>query len=188
MENEPVRPPTRDEASLALAGALGARRRLAESLVLPSYFFSSLGVVIAAQLATSAVGLTSQDRRGWLVVVSGWIALVVVAGIQLARFRRLNGVRVAGLTHRVVLGTGNEAAVSYGTALAAGIWSALEGVPWLVLCSSLAGGVAYAWSGQRWWQAYRGDPATHGRRESRVYLAGASVLALVGAVLLLTAG
>jgi hypothetical protein len=188
MESDPARPPTPDEASLALAGALGARRRLTDSLVLPSYFFSSLGIVIAAQIATSAVGLTSQDLWGWFVVIAGWTALAVVAGLQLARFRRLNGVRVGGLAHRVVLGTSHAAAVSYGAALAAGIWSALEGATWLVLCSSMAGGAAYAWSGRRWWQAYRGDPAGHGRRQSVVYLACASVLAVVGAVALLTAG
>lgn len=34
---------------------------------------------------------------------------------------------------------------------------------WLVACSSLAGGAAYAWSGRRWWRIYQGDPAAHGR-------------------------
>jgi hypothetical protein len=188
MESEPDRSPTRDEASLALADALDARRRLTDSLVLPSWFFSSIGAVIAVQIATSAVGLAAQDATGWWIVVGGWGALAVVAGVQLARFRRSNGVRVAGLTSRVVLGTSNGAAVSYGAALAAGIWSALEGRTWLVVCSSLAGGLAYAWSGRRWWQGYLGDPARHGRGESALLLAGVLVLALVGAVVLLTAG
>ena len=167
---------------------MGARRRLTDGLTLPSYFFSSLGVVIAAQLATSAVGLASQDLAGWSLVVTGWIALAVVAGVQLARFRRSNGVRVAGLTGRVVLGTSNAAAVSYGAALAAGLWSALEGVAWLVVASAVAGGAAYAWSGRRWWQAYRGDPVLHSRHHSAVLVAGVSALALAGAVVLLTAG
>ncbi len=183
MENE--RPLTPDEATLALADADSARRRLTGTLALPAYFFTSIGVVIAAQIATSAVGLASQDLTGWSVVVAGWIALGAVAGIQLTRFRRLNGVRIAGLTHRVVLGTSNAAAVSYGAALAAAIWSALVGAGWLVLLSALAGGAAYAWSGRRWWQAYRGDPAEHGRGPSTLYLTGAGVLALVGAVVLL---
>ena len=184
MENKP----TADEASLALADALDARRRLADDLTLPSSFFTSIGVVIAVQIATSAVGLASQDLRGWLVVIAGWVALAAVGAFQLTRFRRANGVRVAGLTHRVVLGTSNAAAVSYAAALAAALWSALAGVEWLVLCSAVAGGAAYAWSGRRWWQAYRGDPGAYGRGPSRVYLAGAAVLALVGAVVLLVTG
>ncbi len=185
MENERPARPTPDEASLALADADSARRRLTGTLVLPSYFFTSIGVVVATQIATSAIGLASQDLAGWAVVVAGWIALGVVAGIQLTRFRRLNGVRVAGLTHSVVLGTNTAAVVSYGAALAAAIWSALLGADGLVLGSAAVGGAAYAWSGRRWWQAYRGDPGTHGRGPSTIYLTGACVLALVGAVVLL---
>jgi hypothetical protein len=116
------------------------------------------------------------------------VVLGAVAVVQLARFRRSNGVRVAGLTGRVVLGTSTAASLSYAAGLAAGVWSALQGVVWLVLVSSLAGGAAYARSGRRWWLGYRRDPAADSRGESGIYLVCLSVLALAGAVVLLTAG
>jgi hypothetical protein len=188
MENNSAAGPTPDEASLVLAEALDARDRFTAALVLPSYFFASLGVVIAAQIATSAVGIAAQDLAGWLLVIAGWAALAVVAGVQLTRFRRANGVRVRGLADRVVLGATEAAGVAYAAALAAGIWAAFEGAGWLVAASSLAGGVAYAWSGRRWWRAYRSDPARHGRDVSQLVLACLALAGLVGAVVLLTAG
>ncbi len=188
MENEPASTPTPDEASLALTGAVDARRRLTDSLVLPSFFFSSIGLVIAAQICTSAVGLARQDLSGWLLIVAGWAALALVAGVQLWRFRRLNGVWVSGLAHRVVLGTAETAAVAYGLGFAGAIWAALEGAGWLVAGSSLAGGVAYAWSGRHWWGAYRGDPGTYARPVSRALLASGGAVAAIGAVVLLVTG
>jgi len=188
MENTSHPSPNDDEASLALTGALDARRRLTDSLVLPSFFFSSIGVVVAAQIATSAVGLARQNLSGWLLTVAGWAALALVAGVQLWRFRRLNGVWVSGLAHRVVLGTAESAAVAYGLGFAGAIWAALEGVGWLVAGSSVAGGIAYAWSGRRWWGSYRGDPGTYGRPASRTLLASGGALAAIGAVVLLVTG
>jgi hypothetical protein len=71
MESEPASRPGPDEASLALADALDARHRLADSLVLPSYFFSSIGVAIAVQIASSAAVIASQDLRGCLLLIGG---------------------------------------------------------------------------------------------------------------------
>ena len=188
MENNAFPARGSDEAYSALTGAADARRRLTGSLVLPALFFTSIGVVIAAQIATSAVGLARQDVSGWLLTVAGWAALALVAGAQLWRFRQLNGVWVSGLAHRVVLGTAQSAAVAYGLGFAGAIWAALEGVGWLVACSSLAGGLAYAWSGRRWWGAYQGDPGTYGRPASRTLLASGGAVAAIGAVVLLVTG
>jgi hypothetical protein len=188
MENDSDPRSDPDRASLALGDALAARGRFTDALVLPPLFFVSLGVAIAAQLATSAVGIARQDGAGWLLLVGGWALLALVAGVQLWRFRRRNGAWVSGLAHRVVLGTGDAAAVTYALALGAVVWAALEGAGWVVAGSSLAGGAAYAWSGRRWWQEYRRDPATHARPVPRTVLAFAGGLAAIGAAVLLVAG
>jgi hypothetical protein len=187
MENESF-PPGVHEASLTLAQAGEARRRLTEALVLPSFFFSSLGLVIALEIGTTAIGVTRQHDMGWLLVCAGWAAVVVVAAVQLWRFRRLNGVRVSGLAHRVMWGTADAAALGHSLALAAAIWAALVGVGWLVWCSAAAGGAAYAWSGQRWWRTYLTDPTRHGRPAPLVVLASFVAVAVLGIAALLVFG
>src|SRR5690242_21868232 len=91
--------------------------------------------------------------------------------VQLARFRRLNGVRLGGFVSRVVLGSATGASVSYPLALGAAIWAAYGGRWWLVALWSSVGGAAYALSGRWWMRAYRGDPAVHARGESLAWLA-----------------
>ena len=98
-------------------------------------------------------------------------SFAAVAGIQLARFRRLNGVWLGGFASRVVLGTATAASVSYAVALGAAIWAAYADRWWLVALWSAVGGAAYALSGSRWMQTYRGDPAAHARGESLAWLA-----------------
>lgn len=44
---------------------------------------------------------------------------------------------------------------------------------------AVAGGVAYAWAGRRWWHSYQGAPAEHSRGEPTLVLVAAGVLALV---------
>src|SRR4051794_839001 len=117
MESKPDRP-TADEASAALLDAEAMRATLADRIVTPSWFFVSLGVAIAVQIATVAVGLGDKPAldagevgAAWLVAV-GVAVFAAVAGVQLARFRRLNGVWLGGFASRVVLGTATAAAVS----------------------------------------------------------------------------
>lgn len=175
------RPPSRDEAAAALVGAEASRARLADGIVLPSWFATSIGVAIAVQIGTAAVGLGG--GAPW-ALVAGLAVFVVVGVVQLARFRRRNGVWLGGLAGRVVLGTGTLASSSYVVALAAAIWAAFAGQWLLVVLASLAGGVAYALGGRRWLAAYRTAPEVHGRGESAAWLAIMSLAAVGGLVLL----
>ena len=103
-----------------------------------------------------------------------------VAGVQLARFRRLNGVWLGGFASRVVLGTATAASVSYPIALGAAIWAAYGERWWLVALWSLVGGAAYALSGRRWMHTYRRDPAAHARGESLAWLTLVTAAAVGG--------
>jgi hypothetical protein len=178
------RPPTRDEAAAALDGAEASRARLAEGVVLPPWFASSLGAAIAVQIATAAVGIGDGSPWAWWALGAGLALFVVVGAVQLARFRRANGVWLGGLAGKVVLGTGTLASSSYAVALGAAIWAAFEAQWALVAVASLAGGAAYALGGVRWLAAYRAAPEAHGRGESAAWLAAVSLAALGGLVLL----
>ena len=140
-----------------------------------------MSVAIAVQIATTAVGLGGDAP--WLVA-GGLAVFAAVAGVQLARFRRVNGVWLGGFASRVVLGTATAASVSYAVALAAAIWSAYADRWWLVALWSAVGGVAYALSGSRWMRRYRGDPAAHARGESLAWLALATAAAISGLAML----
>jgi hypothetical protein len=177
--------PTAAEASAALLEAAAARARLADHVVTPSWLFASMSVAIAVQIATTAAGLG--DDAPWLI--AGGLALfAAVAGVQLTRFRRVNGVWLGGFASRVVLGTATAASVSYTVALAAAIWAAYGDHWWLVALWSAMGGAAYALSGGRWMQTYRGDPAAHARGESLAWLTLVMAVAISGlAVLVLNA-
>lgn len=153
-------------------------------MVLPSFFYGSIGAAVAMQIATTAFGAT--DDRGWApgTLLGGLALFALVSAIQLTRFRRRNGVRLGGLASRVVLGTATAASTSYVLALGAAVWAAVERMWWLVALCAIAGGAAYALSGRRWWRIYQGDPASHGRGESAGWMAVCSVLAVAGVVLL----
>ena len=81
-------PITPSEAQAAIADADSARIRLASSLRLPSYFYSSIGAAIAVQIGTGATGIANQETRGMVVLAGGVLVFVLVAAVQLARFRR----------------------------------------------------------------------------------------------------
>ncbi|MDQ2895119.1 MAG: hypothetical protein M3Y09_05655 [Actinomycetota bacterium] len=181
MENTPEHP-TAAEASAALNDAEASRATLAHRLATPSWFFTSISAAIAAQIATSAVGLAT--GAVW-ALVAGLAAFAAVAGVQLARFPRLNGVWLSGLASRVVLGTGTAASASYAIAATAAIVAAYEAQWWLVGLGSIVGGAAYALSGRRWMRAYRARPAVHGRPESAAWLAAIGLAAIAGLALLL---
>jgi hypothetical protein len=148
MESKPQRP-TAEEASAALLDAEATRATLADHIATPSWFFVSMGVAIAAQIATVAVGLGDRHALDagevdlpWLVA-AGVAVFAAVAGVQRARCRRLNGVWLGGLVSRVVLGTATAASLSYPVALGAAIWAACGERWWLVALWSLVGGAAY---------------------------------------------
>lgn len=184
MESNQGRP-TAAEASAALIEAEASRAALAHGIATPSWFFTSMGAAVAAQIATTAVDLGADVP--W-VMAAGLAIFAAVAGMQLARFRRLNGVWLGGLASRVVLGTGIPASASYAIALGAAIWAAYDARWWLAALWSIAGGGAYALSGRRWLQRYRALPAVHGRGESAMWLIPLSVAAVAGLAFLLLNG
>ncbi len=180
MESKPDRP-TAGEASAALLDAEAARATLAGQIATPSWFFASISVAIAVQIATTAAGLG--DDAPWLIV-AGLAAFAVVAGVQLARFRRINGVWLGGFASRVVLGTATAASVAYTVALGAAIWAASGERWWLVALWSVVGGAAYALSGVRWMRRYRGDPEAHARGESLAWITLMTAAAVGGLAML----
>lgn len=182
MENRSS--PTPAEAAAALADAEGSRARLVHDLVLPSWFHVSISAAIAVQIATTALGLASDHTWAHLLLVIGLVGFALAAGVQLVRFRRLNGVWLGGLASRVVFGTATAASATYAAAFAASVWAACAGAWWLVPLCAAAGGVAYGLSGRRWVRIYRDDPAAHGRGESIAWLATLIVFAIAALVLL----
>jgi hypothetical protein len=176
--------PTPEDAAAALAEAETSRTRLADGLALPSFFHSSIGVAVAIQIATAGVEVARDTGWTRVLALAGGAVFVAAAGVQLLRFRRLNGVRIGGFTSQVVFGTGWLASTSYALALGGALWAALAGLWWLMAVCACAGGLAYTLSGRRWLRLYRGDPATHAPGESALWLVAISALAVAGLVLL----
>ncbi|USQ80860.1 hypothetical protein [Ornithinimicrobium faecis] len=177
--------PTPDDAAAALLDAGTARDRLSHQLRLPSWFHTSIGLAVVVQTATVAVGVADQSSAGIGLALAGLVPFLLVAAVQLTRFRALNGVRVGGLASKVVFGGDATASTVYLLGMAAAIWAAFEESWWLVGLSACAGGVAYALSGVRWMRSYRGDPAAHGKGASVLLLVVLAVAVVAGAVLLL---
>jgi len=166
------------EAQAAIADAESARARLARSLRLPSYFYSSIGAAIAVQIGTGATGIANQKTWGMGVLAGGVLVFALVAVVQLSRFRRLNGAWIGGLASQVLLGTAGLASTAYVAAFGLATWAAFTG-PWLLTAiAAVAGGAVYGWSGRRWWRRYQGAPADHSRGEQTVVLVVGVVLAL----------
>lgn len=176
---------TASEAASALTAAEASRATLADGLVLPSWFFSSIGCAVGVQIGTSAAGIGAGEL--WLLA-AGVALFAVVAAAQLLRFRRRNGAWLGGLASRVVLGTATGASVSYAASFAAAIWGAFGAHWWLVAACSLIGGTAYALSGRHWMRSYRADPSGQSRGEAPLQLVALGLVALAGlATLLLNA-
>src|SRR3954452_10644245 len=184
METSESRP-TPDEAAAALLDAGSARDQLSHRLTLPSWVYSSIGLGVAVQTATLAVGVAAQSPAGVGLAVAGLVPFVLVALVQLVRFRRLNGVRVGGLASRVVFGSDAVVSTAHFLGMGAAIWAAFGERWWLVGLCAIAGGVGYALGGVRWMRSYRGDPAAHSRGESVLLLVALLVPLFAGAVLLL---
>lgn len=172
--------PTPAEAAAALRGAADSRDHMLGGLSLPPFFHASIGLAIAVQIVTGAVGIARQDGPGMQLVVLGVVLFSGVGAAQLIAFRRRNGVWLGGLMSRVVLGTATLASTVYAAAFGAAVWAAFEDLGWIVAISAVAGGLGYVVSGMRWMQTYRQDPERHGRGESLLVLGllAVSVVAL----------
>ena len=117
-------------------------------------------------------------------MAAGLAVFAAVAGVQLSRFRRVNGVWLGGFASRVVLGTATAASLSYALALGAAIWAAFDERWWLVALWSVLGGAAYALSGGRWMRTLPCRPGRHARGESFAWLALVVAAAIGGLAML----
>ncbi len=151
----------------------------------PSWFYTSIGLAIVIQTATLAVGVALQSVAGIGLAVAGLIPFALVAWLQLARFRRVNGVWISGIASRVVFGGGAAASTLHFLALGIALWAAFEERWWLVGVCAIAGGVAYALCGALWMRSYRADPAANSRGESIVVVVAVIVVLLGAAVTLI---
>lgn len=186
METSPGGLPSPEDAAAALRDASAARDHLAATLVLPTFFFTSIAVAVSVQILTTAIVVAAGTPAAWAGFAAGLVVFGGAAAVQLARLRRLNGVRVGGIASRVVFGTASTASTVLLLALGGAIWAAFDGSWWLVALCSLAGGAAYAASGARWMQVYRAAPDEHSRAESALLLAALAVPVVAGLVLLVS--
>jgi len=170
METSISGTPTPDEAAAVLRDAADSRDRMMGGLSLPPFFHTSIGLAIAVQIVTGAIGIARQDGPGMQLVVVGVVVFYAVGAAQLVAFRRRNGVWLGGLMSRVVFGTATLASTVYAAAFGAAVWAAFGDRWWLVATSAVVGGLGYVISGVRWMRTYREDPERHGRGESLLML------------------
>ena len=145
----------------------------------------------AAELAAAAEksGVDESVLSGEGLLHGRRVAVLMgVAAFLLYQFRRINGVRVDGLSSQIVLGTGGASTLVYMGGFGAATWAAFESRWWLVAVAAVVAGVGYAFGTFRWWRAYRHDPAAHEGGVSPRVLAVLAVLAFLGFVALLVAG
>jgi hypothetical protein len=187
MESSSVQQSPDDPRSV-LADAHRARQRLAAGLRLPTGLHPVLAAAVAVQVGTAAYGIAAQTTAGLAVALAGVAVMMGVAALLLHQFRRINGVRVDGLSSQIVLGTGGTSTLVYLGGFGAATWAAFESAWWLVAAAAVVGGVGYAFGTLRWWHAYRHDPAAHAGGVSRQVLAALAVCAFLGLVALLVTG
>src|SRR5674536_109264 len=101
MENDRVQHNPDDPRSV-LAGADQARQRLAAGLRLPTGLHPALAAAVAVQVGTGAYGIATQTAAGLAVALAGVAVSLGVAALTLYQFRRINGVRVYGLTGQTI--------------------------------------------------------------------------------------
>ena len=147
-----------------------------------------LAAAIAVQVGAAAYGIAAQTAAGLAVALAGVAVFIGVAALLLYQFRRINGVRVDGLSSQIVLGTGGTSTLVYLGGFGVATWAAFESRWWLVAAAAVVAGVGYAFGALRWWHAYRHDPAAHAGGASPRVLAALAVLACLGLVALLIAG
>ncbi|HEV2796754.1 MAG TPA: hypothetical protein VGV65_03970 [Nocardioides sp.] len=186
MESMPTPDPDSMRAELAAADV--ARQRLSGRLRLPAGILPVLGVGIAVQIGTAAVGIARQTTAGMALVGVGLVVLLAVVAWTLLRFRQVNGVRVDGFASQVVLWTGGTATGAYVAGFVGATWAAFESVWWLVAVASVVGGVGYALAVRQWWEAFRADPASRSAGASPKVLALLAAGAVVGLAVLVATG
>lgn len=184
MESDAA-PQNPDDPRSELAIADQARQRLAAGLRLPTGLHPALAAAVAVQVGAAAYGIAAQTTAGLAVALAGLAVLMGVAAFLLYQFRRINGVRVDGLSSQIVLGTGGASTLVYLGGFGAAAWAAFESRWWLVGVAAVAAGVGYAFGTLRWWRAYRHDPAAHAGGVSPRVLAALAVFACLGLVALL---
>jgi hypothetical protein len=186
MESSPA-PQTPGDPRSELDVADQARQRLAAGLRLPTGLHPALAAAVAVQVGAAAYGIAAQTTTGIAVALAGVAVLMGMAALLLYQFRRINGVRVDGLSSQIVLGTGGISTLVYLVGFGVATWAAFESRWWLVAAAAVAAGVGYAFGTFRWWHAYRQDPAAHAGGASPRVLAALAVLACVGFIVLLIA-
>src|SRR4051794_40632162 len=187
MESKPgLQNPDDPRSELAVADQ--ARQRLADGLRLPTGLHPVLAAAVAVQVGAAAYGIAAQTTVGLAVALAGVAVLMGVAALMLYRFRRINGVRVDGLSSQIVLGTGGTSTLIYLAGFGVATWAAFDSRWWFVAAAAVAAGVGYAFGTFRWWHAYRDDPSGHVGGASPRVLAALGVLACLGLVALLIAG
>lgn len=157
-----------------------ARRQLTSGLRLSAGHYLVLATAVAVQIGTAAYGIAAQTVAGLAVVLADLAVFLGVAALMLHRFRRINGVRVGGLTSQILFAAGASASLGYLGAFAAGIWAAFYSLWWLVAMAAVAGGIGCALGARHWWQVYRHDPAAQARGASPRQLGAFAVLACLG--------
>ena len=169
----------------ALRDAEQVRDDMARAVAFPRGHDAAIGAAVAVQIATTAlVPFLDEGWVRWALLAGGVVLFGVVAGVQLWRFSRLNGVRVRGFASRVVGGTAVMASFGYAVSMVIAFAAAAQELWWLTGLAALAGGVVYVLSGRRWLRAYRQEPERLGRGESALWLALVVALAVAGLVLL----
>jgi hypothetical protein len=187
MESRPAKQNPGDPRS-ELAVADQARRRLAAGLRLPTGLHPVLAAAVAVQVGAAAYGVAAQTTAGLAVALAGLAVLMGVAALLLSQFRRINGVRVDGLSSQIVLGTGGTSTLIYLIGFGAATWAAFESRWWLVAAAAVTAGLSYAFGTLQWWHAYRHDPSTHAGGASPRVFAVLAVIACLGLLALLIAG
>jgi len=174
------------DSSAQLAAAELARQRLTDGLRLPSWFHTSLGVAVAIHIGAAAYGIADQSGSGVLIAFAGCLPFFAVAWVQVARFRRLNGVRVDGFVSRAVLGTSTWSVLAEVVGLGGAVWAAMEDQPGLAAAAAVAGGAGYAAGAHLWWRAYQRDPVGHARAEAPATLVVYGLVAVAAFVVLVS--
>jgi hypothetical protein len=138
-------------------------------------------------VGSGAYGIAAQTTAGLAVALAGVAVLMGVAAFLLYQFRRINGVRVDGLSSQIVLGTGGTSTLVYMGGFGAATWAAFESRWWLVAVAAVVAGVGFAFGTLRWWNAYRDVPVAHTGGVSPRALAALAAIACLGFVALLIA-
>lgn len=181
---ESNRPPSPAAARAALASAEAARERLAGRLELPAGFGVLLAVCAAIHLATAGLGIAVDAWWAHALLAAGIVVVLSAGGVLAWRFRRRNGVWVAGLLDNAVLGLDPLASVVYVVALGLAI-AAASAEQWVMLgIVAATGGAGYAAAGRRWFARYQAEPQAHARGLSPVASIGAAALAAAGLLVL----